>query len=301
MTVPVLVSAASAEYFRSLVQLAASVGRTQPRGAIRCIAYDLGWDPAHRRRFAKRFPAWEIRVFDFTRHPPHLRIRGRLLNTNAWKPVIVDEVLGAATAPVLWLDSATVVLASLLPVFLQIERTGLYTPFGGASSLQALTHPATLHALDTPEWVRAQRQRASGVFGANPASGPARELVRAWARACLEEHIVVPPGADHRAHRFDQSVLNALLYPLAARAGIELTADEIDVSSARPTPLYRTRNKLRPWVPYAADGVARAYFAAYRLFDVALHRIRRRARPAVSAASSPPSSSGSSTGERPSP
>ena len=278
MTVPVLVSAASAEYFRSLVQLALSVERTQPRGAVRCIAYDLGWDPGQRRRFARRFPAWEVRAFDFRRHPAHLRIRGRLVNTNAWKPVIVEAVFAAAAAPVLWLDSATVVLASLLPVFLQVDRTGLYTPFGGASSLEALTHPATLHALDTPEWARAERQRASGVFGANPSSAPARELVTAWARACLEEHIVIPPGADHRAHRFDQSVLNALLYPLAARAGIELTDDEIDVSSSRPTPVYRTRNKVRSWVPFAADPVARAYFAGYRFFDVALHRLTQRAR-----------------------
>jgi len=289
----VLVSAASAEYFRSLVQLALSIERTQPDGAIRCIAYDLGWDPAQRRRFAKRFPGWEVRAFDFSRHPPHLRIRGRLVNTNAWKPVIVEEVFAAAAAPVLWLDSATVVLESLLPAFLQIDRTGLYTPFGGASSLEALTHPATLHALQTPDWVREQRQRASGVFGAHPHSASARELVTAWARACLEERIVIPPGADHRAHRFDQSVLNALLYPLAARAGIELTDDEIDVSSARPTPLYRTRNKLRPWVPFAADPVARAYFAVYRFFDVALHRLRRRSRAG--------GLSGSSTHGQPSP
>src|SRR5688572_21958697 len=121
MTVPVLVSAASAEYFRSLAQLAMSVGRTQPQGAIRCIAYDLGWDAAQRRRFAQRFPAWEVRAFDFARHPPHLRIRGRLVNTNAWKPVVFEEAFAAAAAPVLWLDSATVVLESLLPVFLQID------------------------------------------------------------------------------------------------------------------------------------------------------------------------------------
>jgi hypothetical protein len=98
--------------------------------------------------------------------------------------------------------------------------------------------------------------------------------VHAWARACLDEAIAIPPGADHRGHRFDQSVLNALLYPLAAREGIALTADEIDVSSAHPTPLYRTRNKVRSWVPVAADPLARAWYATYRAVDVALHRLR---------------------------
>jgi hypothetical protein len=284
MSIPVVISASSAGYFRSLVQLALSIERTQPRGALRCIAYDLGFERAQRLLFERRFKSWELRTFDFTRYPPHLRIRDRLVNTNAWKPVLIHEVLASAQAPVLWLDSATVVLASLLPVFLHVERTGLYTPYGGASSVAELTAPSTLQALGTPAWVGAERQRASGVFGASPHCAPVRELVTAWARACLDARIVVPDGADHRAHRFDQSVLNALLYPAAARDGLTLTDDEIDVSSARPSPLYRTRNKVRPWVPLAADPLLRAYFASYRAIDVALHRLRQR-----SGAAAPPS------------
>ena len=276
VTVPVIVSAASAEYFRCLVQLALSLERTQPRGAVRCIAYDLGFTPRQRGYFESRFNEWDVRTFDFGRYPPHLRIRDRLVNTNAWKPVIVRDVLAESDSPLLWLDSATVVLSTLSPVFAHVARTGLYTPYGGASSLEALTHPATLAALRVPEWVARERQRASGVFGADPRSATARELVDAWACACLDPDIAIPPGADHRAHRFDQSVLNALLYPLARERGIALTSDEIDVSAAHPTPLYRTRNKVKDWVPVAADPLARAWFAAYRAIDVALHRLRVR-------------------------
>lgn len=274
MTVPVIVSAASAEYFRCLVQLALSVERTQPRGAVRCVGYDLGFTQRQRRYFEARFSRWELRTFDFRRYPPHLAVRERLVNTNAWKPVIVRDVLAESEAPLLWLDSATVVLASLQPVFAHVERTGLYTPFGGASSLAELTHPATLAALHVDARIARERQRASGVFGANPRSEAARELAAAWARACLDPRVAIPPGADHRAHRFDQSVLNALLYPLAARRGIALTDDEIDVSSSRPTRLYRTRNKVKGWVPVAADPLARAWFATYRAIDVALHHFR---------------------------
>src|SRR4051794_9822679 len=93
VTSPVIVSAASAEYFRCLVQLALSIERTQPRGALRCIAYDLGFSAAQRQYFERRFRGWELRSFDFERYPPHLRIRDRLVNTNAWKPVIVRDVL----------------------------------------------------------------------------------------------------------------------------------------------------------------------------------------------------------------
>jgi hypothetical protein len=278
MSLPVIVSAASPEYFRCLVQLALSVERTQPRSALRLVAYDLGFAPRQRHDFERRFTHWELRTFDFDRHPPHVAVRDRLVNTNAWKPVIVREVLSENDAPLLWLDSATVVLEPLTPVFAHIERTGLYTPYGGAGSLEELTHPATLAALGVPPHVARERQRASGVFGANPRSPAARELVNAWADACLDEKIAIPPGADHRAHRFDQSVLNALLYPLAAREGIALTSDEIDVSSAHPTPLYRTRNKVKNWVPVAADPLARAWFAAYRAIDVALIRWSSRSR-----------------------
>src|SRR3954464_13733724 len=89
VTSPVIVSAASAEYFRCLVQLALSIERTQPAGALRLVAYDLGFTASQRRSFERRFPQWALRAFDFARYPPHLRIRERLVNTNAWKPVIV--------------------------------------------------------------------------------------------------------------------------------------------------------------------------------------------------------------------
>lgn len=269
---PVIVSGASPEYFRCLVQLALSLERTQPRDSVRLVAYDLGFTPRQRDCFERRLGRWELRTFDFDRYPPHVAVRDRLVNTNAWKPVIVREVLAESEAPLLWLDSATVVLEPLAPVFEHIRRTGLYTPFGGASSLEELTHPGTLAALGVSPGVARERQRASGVFGADPRWPAARELVDAWADACLEPTIAIPPGADHRAHRFDQSVLNALLYPLAAREGLTLTADEIDVSSAHPTPLYRTRNKVRNWLPIAADPLARAWFAVYRAVDVALIR-----------------------------
>src|SRR5688572_16279960 len=120
MNAPVIVSAASAEYFRCLVQLALSVERTQPRGAMRWIAYDLGFSTAQRQYFETRFPDWDVRAFDFARHPRHLSIRERLVNTNAWKPVIVRDVLAESEGPLLWLDSATVVLQSLRPVFAHV-------------------------------------------------------------------------------------------------------------------------------------------------------------------------------------
>ena len=68
-----------------------------------------------------------------------------------------------------------------------------------------------------------------------------------------------------------------MLYPLAAERGLTLTHDEIDVSSAMPSPLYRTRNKVHPRVPLCVDGAVRAWFATRRAADVTYHRFRRSA------------------------
>jgi hypothetical protein len=275
---PVVLSAADAGYFRCLLQLATSLARTQPAGTVRCVAWDLGITPEQRTDFVLRFPDWRLESFDFSRRPPHLRVRRHHVNTNAWKPVIVREELAAAGAPLLWLDSATVVLRPLGPVFEAVLRTGLYTPFGGGSPVAVHTHPETLAAMGAPAWVAQARQRASGVIGLDPARAPVRRLVEDWEAACLQERIIDPPGADRSNHRYDQSVLNLLLYPMAAREGIALTDDEIDVSSPRPTPLYRTRNKVVRWLPLAADPLVRAWYASYRFVDVMLHRRKQRPR-----------------------
>lgn len=283
MALPTVVSAADRRYFRCLAQLALSIERHYPPGALRLIFYDLGFTEAQRALLRRRFARFELRRFSWDGLPEHVRIRSRSVNTNAWKPLVIEEVLRAASGPVLWLDSATVLCAPLEPVFREIERAGLYAPFGGAASIAELTHPATLAYLGASSAIAAKRQRASGVVGADPRAAHAVELITRWAELARVRECIVPDGASHASHRFDQSVLNVLLARRELGQGLRLTDDEIDVSSARPTPLYRTRNKVHPALPLACDPLARAWFACWRAVDVALIR-RRQARAARAAA-----------------
>jgi hypothetical protein len=267
-----IVSAADAAYFRSLAQLLASLARHAGPAPCACIVYDLGLAPPQRARLAARFPWATVRPFDFSPYPEFVRLRPRSINSNAWKPQVIEAVVAEAAGPVLWLDSATVVVGSLDPIFAWIERTGLYVPFGGTASIAELTHSAALAALGAPPAATRARQRASGVVGIDPRHPRARALAAAWARACLDARCVAPPGATLDNHRFDQSVLNVLL---ARARDLELTPDELDISSSRPTPMLRARNKVPAAVPLWLDPAVRAWFAAYRAVDVALWRVRK--------------------------
>jgi hypothetical protein len=277
MSLPTIVSAADAGYFRSLAQLLLSVERHYAPRDLRCIVYDLGFTAAQREKLLRRFRGFEFRRFAWDGLPEHVRIRPRAINSNAWKPIVIDAVLADAPGPLLWLDSATVLCARLDPIFQHIARTGLYTPFGGASSIAELTDPRTLSYMGASPEIAARRQRASGVFGADPLAAPVRELVARWAQLSRVAECIIPAGATHATHRFDQSVLNVLLYACERSHALTLTDDEIDVSSSRPCPLYRTRNKLHRDVPLALDPLLRAWFACWRAADVAVIRARRRA------------------------
>lgn len=276
MSAPTIVSAADARYFRCLLQLLRSVDRHHGRASLRRVVYDLGLSSVDRARLTRDFPGWELRRFSFSGLPAHVAIRPRPTNTNAWKPLIVAEVLASCVdAPLVWLDSATVLLRPLDELVRFTERTGLYTPFGGGSTLGELTDSRVLDTLGASAELRSLRQRASGVFAADPRSAHARALVQDWAKHALDPACIAPEGATLAHHRFDQSLLNVLLYQRASQHALELTDDEIDVSSARPSSLYRTRNKVPRSIPLALDPLVRAWFAGRRALDVAIIRGQR--------------------------
>ena len=266
-------SAADSAYFRCLLQLFKSLNRHVAPGAARFVAYDLGLTPLERHRLSVIFPSVVLRRFDSSAYPDFVGVRERAVNTNAWKPQIIQAVAADADGILLWLDSATVVCASLDPVVAWTDRAGLYTPFGGAATIGELTHPTTLEVLSADATVRALRQRASGVLGFDTTVPRIRRLVDEWARACLDVRVSAPPGATHDNHRFDQSALNVLL---AREPDLVLTDDELDIDSDRPTPIFRTRNKVLPWIPLWLDPLLAGWFGLYRTIDVGLWKLKKR-------------------------
>src|SRR5439155_20645779 len=106
-----------------LAQLALSIERHYPVPTVRVILYDLGLTEKQRGVLGRRFGRFELRLFSWEGLSEHLRLRARSVNTNAWKPLIIEEVLRGAAAPVLWLDSAAVLCAPLDALFRQVRET----------------------------------------------------------------------------------------------------------------------------------------------------------------------------------
>jgi hypothetical protein len=272
-----IVTAADRRYFRCLLQLLRSIGRNVPPADVRTVVYDLGFEAAQRTLLIRRFPAIDVRSFDFSRFPAFVRIRARAVNTNAWKPQAIAAVTAENDGVVLWLDSATVLTRYPESIVRFAERSGVYAAFGGRGTIGELTHPSALRALGADATIARLRQRGSGVLGFDARQERVRRLVCDWAAACLDPGIIDPPGATLANHRYDQSALNLLL---ARHPELEMTSDELDISSSRPVGVLRTRNKLSNAVPLWMDRPARAWFAARRAIDVAIWRIRDRRRAA---------------------
>ncbi len=255
-----ILSGANETYYRSLGQLAKSLFRQPEAHAYRLRLYDLGLRPEQRRAFDRafcRYPQIEWRTFPFERYPAYFRPEA---GTYAWKPALIGEAFEEVQGSVLWLDSATLVLGSLQPVVAWLETAGTYVPMSGTSTLQALTHPATLAHLNVPPALLNRRQRGTGICGFNYHFPLVRALVREWQQAARRPDWLAPAGASLMNHRFEQSLLTILLYQYEQRYGLSLTADEQDVSSANPVSFLSVRNKVWNGVPLGLD------FAVWRLF-----------------------------------
>jgi hypothetical protein len=268
-----LLSAADHRYFRTLCQLLLSVERHDALTSLDVVVFDLGLTSADRSRLAARFPWCRLETFAFDRYPPHVR----RLESCAWKPIAIDEMLEQRGGFVVWLDSATIVRQGLDPIFSRLARDGLFT-LAGQSPIRRWCHEATLRYMRVPEDDAGKRCRSAGVLGFDASRPAIRALVAGWRACALVKACIDPPGASRANHRYDQAILSNLLYASERDAGIVLSNEEIDIGSITPVTWASTRNKVAPWVPLALDPIVRAYYAAYKRADRAWLAARRGTR-----------------------
>lgn len=263
-----VISAADHRYFRTLCQLLLSAERHGAVASCEWVIIDLGLANTDRARLSVRFPWVRVDEFAFDRHPPHVR----RLKTCAWKPVAIDEVLERRV--VLWLDAATILQASLDPIFDRIADQGVLT-LVGQSPIRRWCHEATLRFMGVTGEDADRRCRAGGVLGFDGTRPSVRALVALWRAQALIEACIDPPGANRANHRYDQAILSNLLYAFERKHGFGLAGDEIDIGSVSPARWVSTRNTVPPWVPLALDPVVRLYFWAYKRADRMLLKARR--------------------------
>jgi hypothetical protein len=265
-----IISAADHRYFRTLCQLLLSAERHGAVTPFEWVILDLGLTDTDRARLDTRFPWVRVERFAFDRHPPHVR----RIETCAWKPVAIDDVLRRRGGSVLWLDSATILQAPLSPIFTRIARDGVLT-LVGQSPIRRWCHEATRRFMGITEEDADRRCRAGGVLGFDGTRPPVRALVARWRACALVESCIDPPGANRANHRYDQALLSNLLYPFEREHGFGLAGDEIDIGSIAPARWVSTRNTVAPWIPLALDPIVRLLYAVYKRADRAVLRARR--------------------------
>jgi len=257
----VIVTGANARFFRSLQQLLLSLQRWN---YCNCVVYDLGLTQPQRRDLLRRFEWIQLRALPPS--PEHVADVAKY----GWKPTVLAQMIELHKEPVLWLDSACVVIGTLQPVTDHLAKNGIWVPLAGRGSVRERSHPATVSALSMEVEIQEGRFRAGGVCAFDPCRQEVLELVKEWRALAWRPEILAPLGSNLRNHRYDQTLLTCLV----ARSKLDASDDEIDISSARPISYLRTRNKLSNLVPLTLDPLIRLYFWLRRSADVALWQSR---------------------------
>lgn len=269
-----IISAADAIYFRSFLQLFYSYMKTGENRNSAFIFYDLGLESSQVRYLEKSllnsdFPL-SYKKFGFDDYPEFVKPRYR---TYSWKPIVIHKVFNEVKGSVLWLDSASIILQNLGPVWGIISETGCFTPFSGSGTLREWTVPQTLDYMRVPESWYTIRNRAGSPCGFSYGSRPIRSVIDRWMELALVKECIKPEGAGRHNHRDDQSLLTILLKQAAERDHLKLTDEEVDISSGHPNAYISVRNFVPGAVSPALNFATIPYFKIRRAADIILNRI----------------------------
>lgn len=262
-----LVTAADARFWRCAWQFLHGLERLGDERAAPCIVYDLGLG-AERARLERRFPWVEFRPFDFAAHPPHVARRENF----AWKPLLVAALLRERRGDVLWLDSATLLHERAATIHRRLRAQTVLTLAGQATVAQNCD-ARILAALDVPGPVRDARVRVGGVAGFCASSPLAQAIAAEWRDLALRPEIAEPSPGGSR-HTYDQALLSIILHRRALAGELELSREEIDISSPAPARWLTSRNRVDPRVPPWADPLVRAGFRVAKTADQLAWRLR---------------------------
>lgn len=270
-----IVTACDAGYFKSFQQLLYTYKQTGEDQNSAVIFYDLGLDQHQVDFFHKdllpAYPRLSYRRFDYSKYPDFVHPS---FNTYSWKPIIIHEVFNETKGNVFWLDSANLILKNLAPIWKEIETAGTYVPISGSGTLAEWTLQATFDYLTVPEAFYKARNRAGNTCAFAYNHPEVRALVDRWNDLAYIRECIRPAGASRANHRDDQSLLTILLLEQEAKGTLQLSEDEVDISSGHPTSFISVRNKLALNSQLPVGGMALMYFKAFRLLDIFVNKIK---------------------------
>jgi len=223
----VALTAFSSNHYREALDMIGSVQKYLPHTKI--IVYDIGLTAKERKKVLT-FCNVELISFNFTKYPPHVKMN---LNNYAWKPLILQELVGHEYDVILYGDASLRVTEHNTITALQCLLDFPFLAIGasGFASVMSVTHDEMIKYFQFPpsrQYMAHWRPiQANGWFLlVNDLTR--QKLVAPWVDCALHKECIAPEGARRECnntlkfnvhkdgtyvgcHRYDQSALNIIL------------------------------------------------------------------------------------------
>ncbi|XP_038045969.1 uncharacterized protein LOC119720382 [Patiria miniata] len=216
-----IVTAISQNHFRESKGMIGSVQEILPHKKI--IVYDLGLTPQGVTE-AKRLCNVELRSFDFSKYPPHVKN----LYKYSWKPLIIRDAL-EEFGVVFWGDASARIQKDplvLFPVLKQQQGFMAIVEQYGSSKMLARTNPKMFKELqiNMEKFVKddgySMCMEGNRLLFANTPQVQTK-IIEPWVECALREECIAPAGSvrginqkkpDKHTHRYDQAALALIVY-----------------------------------------------------------------------------------------
>lgn len=208
-----IITGASSNHFKSLLQLLQSIKRFAPKTNVQI--YDLGLTPEELFQLSGNY---KVVTFEFNKYPNHVALKAE---SYAWKPIIISQVVRTQLKRrqrtmgreiVFWLDAGCMLCNSLGSICYETLRIGIYSPVS-SGNISDWTHPRCLNAMNihNNKLLLQNKNRSGGVVCISLCSRDAVSLIQQWGSFALLPSIICPRGSSRDNHRQDQSILSILL------------------------------------------------------------------------------------------
>ena len=269
-----IITAADNRYYKNIRQLIYSYFRVREYENSQLLIYDLGLSENQVdeiNQLSTRYDFIKSFFFDYSKYPEFVKPK---YNHYSWKPIIINMASNQFNGNFLWMDSANCILKRLDPIWKKIEVNYTYSPISGSGTLKEWTVQETLDYLNVPPHYYTKPNRAGNTFGFSNLSTVMKELIGRWQELALIPECIRPEGASRQNHRDDQSLLTILLIEQEEKENLQLTGDEVNISSSKPTPYISVRNKFPEVITLKTGIIAHYYFLILRAVDILINKLK---------------------------
>lgn len=216
----ILVTAASDNHFKSLLQFLSSV-KKYSNGAI-CYVWDIGLNSENISKLHSSYhKIIRYQKFEYSKYPSFFNVhieKGQY----AWKPAIIKKTMEKVLINwnvkkkmiLFWCDAGNMLTPNSFPMVRNIvNKNRLYSPLS-SDNIQKWTHPGTLNyfniSINDP--ILQYECRNAAVLGFMITDKEIQKLIKQWELCGMDKKCIAPIGSNRENHRQDQSALTILYY-----------------------------------------------------------------------------------------